>query len=209
MYPSLIRIRFYPKTIHFFSIQFILTELSSSYFLTSDIFIKISSMASLLMYKMLIKMRLYTDKTQWTQCIKYKMYWWLVYDAAPVGQMPECSTIFETFIDGMPGLWLVKRDMAHRFIVKKHWSVVMTVTGCDVSVDLPNGRSAVPAHVFVDSSKFYKKLGVRTEWKGGTTGGQIGDIKKGALYLVGAPSYNFKVQVSAKFRVYFKSVGNQ
>ena len=64
MYPSLIRIRFYPKTIHFFSIQFILTELSSSYFLTSDIFIKISFMASLLMYKMLIKMRLYTDKTQ-------------------------------------------------------------------------------------------------------------------------------------------------
>ena len=165
--------------------------------------------AETLMYKMLIKMRLYTDKTQWTRCIKYKMYWWLVYDAAPVGQMPECSTIFETFIDGMPGLWLVNRDMAHRFIVKKHWSVVMIVTGCDVSVDLPNGRSAVPAHVFVDSSKFYKKLGVRIEWKGGTTGGQIGDIKKGALYLVGAPSYDFKVQVSAKFRVYFKSVGNQ
>ena len=61
----------------------------------------------------------------------------------------------------MPGLWLVKRDMAHRFIVKKHWSVVMTVTGCDVSVDLPNGRSAVPAHVFVDSSKFNGNVGLR------------------------------------------------
>ena len=161
------------------------------------------------MYKLLVKMRMSTDSTQWDRCLKYKMYWWLIYDAEPVRQMSDCNTIFETYMAGMPGLWLVKRDMAHRFIVKKHWSVVMTVTGIDPSKAMPNGKCCTPAHVFVDSSKFYKKLGVRTEWKGGTTGGQIADIKKGALYLVGAVSYDFKVNVSAKFRVYFKSVCNQ
>ena len=165
--------------------------------------------AETLMYKMLCKMRLYTDSSQWSRCMKYKMYFWFVYDAAPTGSMPTTETIFDRYSNNMPGLWLVKRDKAHRFIVKKHWSVVMTVSGFDVSKDVPNGKGTAPGHVFVDSSKFYKKLGVRTEWKGGTTDGGIADIKKGALYLVGAPSYDFIVNVHAKFRVYFKSVGNQ
>ena len=47
---SLIRVRFYPETIYFFSVQFILNELSSSYFLTSEIFEKISSQESVVTY---------------------------------------------------------------------------------------------------------------------------------------------------------------
>ena len=46
----LIRVCFYPETIYFFSIQFILNELSSSHFLTSEIFVKISSLKSLTTY---------------------------------------------------------------------------------------------------------------------------------------------------------------
>ena len=46
MCPSLIRVRFFPETIYLFSVQFILNELSSSYFLTSEVFVKISSLES-------------------------------------------------------------------------------------------------------------------------------------------------------------------
>ena len=44
--PSLIRVCFCPLTIYFFSVQFILNELSLSHFLTSVIFVKISSFES-------------------------------------------------------------------------------------------------------------------------------------------------------------------
>ena len=42
-----ILVHFYPENIYFFSVHFILNELSPSHFLTSDIFVKISSMQSL------------------------------------------------------------------------------------------------------------------------------------------------------------------
>ena len=48
--PSLIRVRFYPKTIYLFSVQFILNELSSSHFPTFEILVKISSLKSLVTY---------------------------------------------------------------------------------------------------------------------------------------------------------------
>ena len=47
MCPPLIRVRFCIETIYFFSVQFILNELSSSHFLTFEIFVKISSLESL------------------------------------------------------------------------------------------------------------------------------------------------------------------
>ena len=46
----LIQVRFCPETIYFFLVQVILNELSSSHFLTSDIFVKISSLESLATY---------------------------------------------------------------------------------------------------------------------------------------------------------------
>ena len=48
--PSLIRVRFYPEIIYFFSVQFILNELNLNNFLTSEIFVKISSLESLATY---------------------------------------------------------------------------------------------------------------------------------------------------------------
>ena len=50
MCPSLILVHFCPETIYFFSVQFSLNELSSIHFLTSDIFVKISSLKSLVTY---------------------------------------------------------------------------------------------------------------------------------------------------------------
>ena len=46
----LIRVHFCSKTIYLFLVQFILNELSSSHFLTSEIFVKISSLKSLTAY---------------------------------------------------------------------------------------------------------------------------------------------------------------
>ena len=46
----LIGVHFCPETIYFFSIQFILNELSSSHFLTYEIFVKISSLKSFTAY---------------------------------------------------------------------------------------------------------------------------------------------------------------
>ena len=46
----LIRVRFSPETIYFFSVQFILNELSSNHIMTSDIFVKISTLMSLAIY---------------------------------------------------------------------------------------------------------------------------------------------------------------
>ena len=47
MCPSLIRVNFYPEIIYLFSVQFNLNELSSNHFMTSEIFVKISSLESL------------------------------------------------------------------------------------------------------------------------------------------------------------------
>ena len=46
----LIQIRFYLENFYFFSVQFILNELSSRHFLTSEIFVKISSLKLLVTY---------------------------------------------------------------------------------------------------------------------------------------------------------------
>ena len=46
----LIRAHFCPKKIYFFSVHFILNEIRSSHFLTSEIFLKISSLKSLATY---------------------------------------------------------------------------------------------------------------------------------------------------------------
>ena len=45
-----IRVCFYSETIYFFSVHFILNELSASHFLTSEIFVKILSLKSLTTY---------------------------------------------------------------------------------------------------------------------------------------------------------------
>ena len=50
MCPSLIWVRFCPETIYLFSVQFILHELSSSHLLTSEIFVKITPLESLVTF---------------------------------------------------------------------------------------------------------------------------------------------------------------
>lgn len=135
-----------------------------------------------------------------------RMYYWLVYDKAPTGTVPTAGAIFDSFLNTEPVTWTASRDVCHRFVVKKTWSVQLSTNGLDPSKAYTT--PAAPAKQVDRQTKFFKKLGVTTEWKNTREGG-IGDIKEGALYIVGAPSYGFTVNVNARFRVYFKSVGYQ
>ena len=159
-----------------------------------------------IVYKMLINMRVFTHSGQWARCMKYNMYWWLIYDVSKSKEAPSTNDIFEKISTNTPNLWMVKREMVHRFIVKKKWKTCLTVTGFDITKAAPNG--AFPGNVFVDQRKFFRRLGVRTDWANGTIG-EVAGIKSGALYLVRAPAYDFNVQAYAKFKVYFKSVRNR
>nr|AWB97033.1 coat protein [Sweet potato symptomless virus 1] len=156
-------------------------------------------------YKMSIGQEVQLDKAFYASCGMYYMQWWLVYDKASTGTLPATSTIFDTFYQNFPNTWTVARDVCHRFIVKRKWKTILTSNGVDISKP---GQICAPAKQRVGVNKFFKKLGVKTEWKNSSTG-DIGDIKSGALYLIGAPSHGVVCNVYGRFRVYFKSVGNQ
>ena len=85
-----------------------------------------------ILYKLMINMRVFTDSSQWNYCMKHNMYWWLIYDTQHAGSAPDTNMIFEKINTNCPSLWIVKREMCHRFIVKKKWKTVLTVGGFDL-----------------------------------------------------------------------------
>ena len=58
------------------------------------------------------------------------MYWWLVYDASPGDRVPVTDFIFDRMKAHSPGLWMINRELCHRFVVKKE--VEHSVNGCRV-----------------------------------------------------------------------------
>ena len=72
-----------------------------------------------ILYKIMINMRVFTDSSQWSYCMKHNMYWWLIYDTQHADSTPDTNLMFEKLNDNCPGLWVIKREMCHRFIVKK------------------------------------------------------------------------------------------
>ena len=124
----------------------------------------------------------------------------------PNGTLPDIGVIFDNQFKSAPQTWMVNRDVCHRFVVKKMWHNKLTTNGIDPTKDCT--QSAYPANFYIPVKKFFSKLACKTEWKS-TAGGDIGDIKSGALYLIGSPRGQVKYQVQGKFRMYFKSVGNQ
>jgi hypothetical protein len=94
-------------------------------------------------------------------------------------------------------------------VVKKTWTVMLECNGVDPSkAQSASYYGPGPCNQVKFVSKFFKRLGVSTEWKNSSTG-DVGDIKEGAMYIVVAPSQKSDVYVNGYFRVYFKSVGNQ
>nr|QRG29208.1 CP [Pteris mastrevirus A] len=157
-------------------------------------------------YKMQSHMDVTLAANYWVYSRNMQMYWWLVYDKTPTGTLPTTSQIFDTLYKERHVTWMVNRDVCHRFVVKKKWTTSLSSNG--VSADKINETVCALAKQSVNQVKLFKRLGVKTEWKNTTTG-EIGDVKAGALYLVGAPTDGFKINLYGRFRMYFKSVGNQ
>ncbi|ABZ03978.1 coat protein [Sugarcane streak virus] len=135
---------------------------------------------------------------------------WLVYDAQPSGNAPTVKDIFPhpDTLTAFPYTWKVGREVCHRFVVKRRYTFTMEVNG-RIGSDVPGSTSCwPPCRRNIYFHKFVTGLGVKTEWKN-TTGGDVGDIKKGALYIVVAPGNGLEFTVHGNARLYFKSVGNQ
>nr|WKU84279.1 coat protein [Sugarcane streak Reunion virus]WKU84420.1 coat protein [Sugarcane streak Reunion virus]WKU84424.1 coat protein [Sugarcane streak Reunion virus]WKU84428.1 coat protein [Sugarcane streak Reunion virus]WKU84432.1 coat protein [Sugarcane streak Reunion virus] len=135
---------------------------------------------------------------------------WLVYDAQPQGNCPTVKDIFPhpDTLSAFPYTWKVGREVCHRFVVKRRWTFTMEVNG-RIGSDVPPATAVwPPCRKNIYFHKFVTGLGVKTEWKN-TTGGEVGDIKKGALYIVIAPGNGLDFTVHGNARLYFKSVGNQ
>nr|QRG29219.1 putative CP [Tripterygium mastrevirus A] len=159
-----------------------------------------------LTYKMSMLVEMKVPDEYYNFVMKTEVCGWIVYDKSPSKDMPTPGSIFDTLYDRWPITWTVSRDVCHRFVVKKFFRIPMSCNGID-----PTKASTVagtPCNNRVGVRKFWKRLGVRTEWSNKGDGG-VGDIKSGAMYLVLAPSNGFSVDVYGRFRVYFKSVGNQ
>nr|CRN04293.1 capsid protein [Chickpea chlorotic dwarf virus] len=163
------------------------------------------------LYKFMAKNTVYLDPSHYPKVFKCPFTFWLVYDKAPGASVPSTGDIFEgpSLFPANPWTWTVSRAACHRFVVKKTWSVVVESNGVDPGkAQSSSYYGPGPCNQIKSCNKFFKRLGVSTEWKNSSTG-DVGDIKEGALYIVGAPSQKSDVYVNGYFRVYFKSVGNQ
>lgn len=147
-----------------------------------------------------------------------RLYHWLVYDSEPKQAMPASEDIFTMPWNVLPNSWTVQRAWTHRFIVKRKWTVDLVSDGKKVGSKTVDARyNYVVGRNIKDVNHFIKGLRVPTEWMN-TGDGKIGDIKKGALYLVSATrggvtgdsaSTAFGVVCNFTHACYFKSVGLQ
>lgn len=162
-----------------------------------------------LAYKLAIDLEIQVVSAQHKYANRSTHCMWLVYDAQPTGIMPGTNDIFD-FVEGfqyLPHIWKVKRDLCHRFIVKRRWMINLETNGANYATDYST-RPVVAPKYRCTFHKFVKRLGVRTEWKNSDTG-VISDIQRGALYFIMAPGNNVTLNARGYFRMYFKSVGNQ
>nr|AGT45359.1 capsid protein [Chickpea chlorotic dwarf virus] len=163
------------------------------------------------LYKFMAKNTIYLDPSHYSKVFRAPFTFWLVYDKAPGANVPSTSDIFEgpSLFPNNPWTWTVSRAACHRFVVKKTWTCIVESNGIDPGkAQGSTYYGPGPCNQIRSCNKFFKRLGVSTEWKNSATG-DVGDIKEGALYIVGAPSQKSDVYVNGYFRVYFKSVGNQ
>ncbi|AGT45471.1 capsid protein [Chickpea chlorosis virus] len=160
-------------------------------------------------YKMAIKCWVCLDGSMVNRVARFPVFFWLVYDKNPGDALPGASAIFDSFYQDQPGTWTVTRNVCHRFVVKKTWSVMLEANGIDPSQKQSSSYYGPgPCRSWCHMVKFFKRLGVSTEWKNSATG-DVADIKEGALYIVCAPAGGATIKVGGRFRMYFKSVGNQ
>ncbi|WKZ08267.1 coat protein [Urochloa decumbens associated virus] len=163
-----------------------------------------------ILYKMSLDFYIMVNEVHQVYSGKSVCCCWLVYDAQPSGVEPEGNTIFyyNSDLRSQPTTWKVGREVCHRFVVKRRWVFTLETNGYKAGTVLPGNTGVPPCNRSIYFHKFCKRLGVRTEWKN-SSGGTLGDIKTGALYLVFAPGNAMGFKVQGVVRKYFKSVGNQ
>lgn len=162
-----------------------------------------------ILYKMDLKMQLAVVGTTRQYVGRYPGVVWLIYDSSPTGSLPTNADIFTATHKDSPLLWRVKREMCHRYVVKRRFTYTAESNGLsDGFTPAVRSNGCPPCNVNTSLSRFCKRLGVRTEWKNSSTG-DIGDIQTGALYVCVQPGNGSDVYAKGSFRVYFKSIGNQ
>ena len=157
-------------------------------------------------YKMSLNLEIQVHPDYYTRACTWTIHWFIVVDMAPAGTLPAISDIFDNQFANAPQTWLVNRAQSRRFVIKHRWHNQLSTNGIDPTKVCTSG--VTPANFYIPVNLFYDKLACKTEWKSVSTG-LLADIKSGALYLIGAPRANVKFQVQGKFRMYFKSIGNQ
>nr|API65416.1 capsid protein [Oat dwarf virus] len=171
-----------------------------------------------IMYKFHLQGSVYVADASSKFVTPLRLYHWLVYDAEPKQAMPGIEDIFTMPWNVLPSTWTIWRAWAHRFVVKRKWHVDLVSDGKKVGSSTADTRyNYVVGKNIVDCNKFIKGLRVSTEWMN-TGDGKIGDIKKGALYLVtctragvtgDSASTGFNVVCNLTHACYFKSIGLQ
>nr|AHX84147.1 capsid protein [Sugarcane white streak virus] len=168
--------------------------------------------AETIIYKIAFKLVFAVTSTQLKYVSRGMCVIWLVYDAQPTGTKPEPKDIFDydTGLSQSPMTWSVQRALCNRFVVKRRWKFELSVNGVSAAEDFSDNRVSGKTIPYSRRGfdKFCKRLATRTEWKN-TEGGDIGDIQKGALYVIAAPGNAMEFQAIGNIRVYFKSVGLQ
>ncbi|AFN80560.1 capsid protein [Digitaria ciliaris striate mosaic virus] len=161
-------------------------------------------------YKVSVSLGVSASSTVQKYCVKSQPICWLVYDKTPTGIADLVpSDIFDvpSGLTNWPCTWKVKREVSHRFVVKRRWPFTLSCNGSTFTADYT--KLPVPnTDNLVSVNRFAKGLGVRTEWKD-TVSAEASDIKGGALYIVLAPANGVVFTARGVIKVYFKSVGNQ
>lgn len=171
-----------------------------------------------IMYKFMLQGTCWVHDASSIYVTPIRLYQWLIYDSEPKGALPKASDIFREDWNTIPSTWTVQRAWSNRFVVKRKWHTDLMSDGKKVgSKSIDTRYNYVVARNMVDVNKFYKGLRVSTEWMN-TGDGTIGDIKKGALYILSvtrgglnSDSATQSMNVVCAFvqSCYFKAIGLQ
>ena len=75
-----------------------------------------------ILYKIMINMRVFTDSSQWSYCMKHNMYWWLIYDTQHADSTSNTNLMFEKLNVNCPNPHFLKKFLLVNKIMTRHIS---------------------------------------------------------------------------------------
>ena len=109
-------------------------------------------------YKMQIKMQLVIPNEYKVFVAKWPVYIWLIYDKSSNGSILEMKSLFDVKWPMKPGLFNINKDNCHRFVVKRRFKIMMSMSNTDNVKKWYQGMGDVSSDYSVDYSKFVKGL---------------------------------------------------